>query len=143
MEHIYCGVRNLPTYTTMIRTQLGWDRQKLGRILGLSAREVYYIELGQKPKRQVVNTLKTLEKLQPYISFFNTIRSKLVTFRSKVIGKIYPIYYAITGRIYKDQLTLGCCRKRNWEGISKPLKLFNKIYASVILYILVILLGVS
>lgn len=51
----------------------------MGRLVGLSAREVYYIEIGRIPDHLVVDRLKLLLMLSPVILVLSAIAQDIVT----------------------------------------------------------------
>lgn len=99
-------------YTTEIRNLLGFNRHQLGRFLGLSAQEVYYIELGRIPDERVVLLLKRLEKLEPLLRYLTaTIVGFWAGLRS-LVGCFSPTWDYLMGRMDDNgQLVLGCCAK--------------------------------
>lgn len=137
----------------MVRNQLGWDRETLGKYLGLSAREVYYIELGRIPSEEVVRVLKRLERFEPLLTTTSALLCDLGRFGRRIstylLRPFRHFWWRTTGQMVEDQLVLECCVRPDYsyplKVINPFLKTFVKVYAglSLLLTLVVVLLSLT
>lgn len=66
---MYYGVRNVHVYTSMVRTQFGFSRRFFAKILNVTPRALYLIELGRLPSRRFVTKIRFLHSIAPYYKF--------------------------------------------------------------------------
>lgn len=105
----------------MVRNNLGWSRKVLGRVIGISPIEVFYIECGEIPADIVIIRLKLLHK---YSILLNPI-SKIIFWVIKIISiPFVRLSLKLHGRMIKGgQLVLSCS---SYSPILRSLESFLK-----------------
>lgn len=99
---MYYGLRNIPVYTIWTKNLLQINRKTFGLLLNISAKEVYYIELGRIPAESTVKRLVLLHRLAPVLSASITIYRGLRGITARIWGYIRREYYFY--RLWKKKL---------------------------------------
>lgn len=111
---VHYGVRNVPVFTTWTRERLNFSRQTLAKYLGISPREVYYIELGRIPDEKVVTRLKALHTAAPVLCTLSSLIIQIWAITARLNAwleaRVFNYYLRITGQMLENgQLVLPCC----------------------------------